>query len=98
MALQSSIGIFTDTYTSLRSVRSEPCDLIQGKLDWANQMLKRLNVDVKVIGNIDPSPSVIFVGNHISYLDIPLIFARVPEISFVAKNEIRHWPLFGAGA
>ena len=36
----------------------------------------------------------IFVGNHISYLDIPLLIKHYPVI-FVAKKEIIHWPYIG---
>lgn len=36
----------------------------------------------------------LFVGNHLSYLDIPLIGAALP-ISFIAKKEVAGWPLFG---
>lgn len=36
----------------------------------------------------------LFVGNHLSYLDIPLIGAALP-ISFIAKKEVANWPVFG---
>jgi 1-acyl-sn-glycerol-3-phosphate acyltransferase len=38
------------------------------------------------------------VGNHLSYLDIPLLMQSSPNISFVAKEEVGRWPVIGAGA
>tara|TARA_B100000749_G_scaffold280431_2_gene276477 strand:- start:287 stop:1096 length:810 start_codon:yes stop_codon:yes gene_type:complete len=37
---------------------------------------------------------VLFVSNHVSYLDIVVLAAHL-EASFVAKREVAHWPLFG---
>jgi 1-acyl-sn-glycerol-3-phosphate acyltransferase len=37
---------------------------------------------------------VLFVSNHSSYLDIPVLGALIPA-SFVAKAEVADWPLFG---
>jgi 1-acyl-sn-glycerol-3-phosphate acyltransferase len=34
------------------------------------------------------------VANHVSWLDIPLIGAALP-VSFVAKEEVKSWPVFG---
>lgn len=60
--------------------------------------LKKLNVELEVVGKITDDYSVIFVGNHISYLDIPLLMARAKNISFVAKQELKSWPVFGEAA
>jgi lyso-ornithine lipid O-acyltransferase len=37
---------------------------------------------------------LLLVGNHISYLDIPVL-ASCGDITFVAKSEVAGWPLFG---
>lgn len=37
---------------------------------------------------------VLFVANHSSYLDIPVLSTQVP-CSFIAKSEVDSWPLFG---
>ncbi len=39
----------------------------------------------------------LFVANHCSYLDIPVI-ARDAAATFVAKAEVARWPLFGQAA
>lgn len=43
----------------------------------------------------EPPPSGrLFVANHRSYVDIPLVLAHVPAV-FLSKREIGEWPLFG---
>ncbi|HYN39386.1 MAG TPA: lysophospholipid acyltransferase family protein [Rhodospirillales bacterium] len=37
------------------------------------------------------------VANHVSYLDIPVLAALI-DGTFVAKNEVGSWPLFGTAA
>lgn len=39
--------------------------------------------------------AVIYVCNHISYLDIPLMMNVLPEANFVSKKEVADWPLVG---
>ena len=45
-------------------------------------------------GRADPR-AVMFVGNHGSYLDIPVLGAMIGGGVFVAKSEVAGWPLFG---
>ena len=49
---------------------------------------------VRVIGEPVRGRGVLLVANHTSYLDI-LVFSSVLPVSFVAKSEVRTWPLFG---
>lgn len=37
---------------------------------------------------------VVYLANHVSYLDIPAVGALLPA-AFVAKSEVAGWPLFG---
>ena len=41
-----------------------------------------------------PSPPFFLVSNHLSYLDIIPIFLNL-NCTFVAKKEVKHWPLLG---
>ncbi|MFA5265858.1 MAG: lysophospholipid acyltransferase family protein [Opitutaceae bacterium] len=41
-----------------------------------------------------PPKGTLIVANHISYLDIIVISASMPVV-FVAKSEVRGWPIFG---
>jgi lyso-ornithine lipid O-acyltransferase len=50
---------------------------------------------VVVIREGEPSPAGrLFVANHRSYVDIPLVLSHVPAV-FLAKSDIGDWPLFG---
>jgi 1-acyl-sn-glycerol-3-phosphate acyltransferase len=60
---------------------------------WANAILRSLGVRLETKGVPCPDP-VLLVGNHISYIDIPLVMAATPTL-FVAKKEIASWPLIG---
>ena len=63
------------------------------KQTWSAALLDALGVDV----DADPSQAVsgaLLVANHVSWLDIFVINAVLPS-AFVAKEEVRHWPLIG---
>ncbi len=68
------------------------------KQEWAKSVLKQLKVQLTVTGAPTTERPAIFVGNHISYLDIVLLLACIPDVSFVAKQELANWPVFGKGA
>jgi lyso-ornithine lipid O-acyltransferase len=63
---------------------------------WLQQtcglVLRRLGVEARCRGH-RPGQGLI-VSNHLSYLDIPVFAAATPCI-FVAKREVRAWPIFG---
>lgn len=42
----------------------------------------------------DTGRQILFVGNHLSYLDITVLGGLLPA-SFIAKKEVANWPLFG---
>jgi 1-acyl-sn-glycerol-3-phosphate acyltransferase len=50
--------------------------------------------DIIHVGEISKSHPTLFVANHSSYLDIPVLGATLPA-SFVAKTEVASWPGFG---
>ena len=51
-------------------------------------------VKVIVEGEICTDPGVVYMGNHISYLDVQTL-GSVLKGCFVAKKEIESWPFFG---
>lgn len=53
-----------------------------------------LGLDVKVRGRISRKRPTLFVCNHLSYMDIPVLGSLI-EGSFVAKTEVGTWPGFG---
>ena len=60
---------------------------------WSKRMLKVLGVSLRCKGVAHPGP-VLFVANHISWLDILAINAVHPA-RFVSKADVRHWPFLG---
>lgn len=62
------------------------------KQRWSARLLELLDISLAWSGDI---PRVgLLVANHISFVDVLAINAIVP-VSFVAKNEVRSWPLIG---
>jgi 1-acyl-sn-glycerol-3-phosphate acyltransferase len=60
---------------------------------WARGMLAVIGIEVRVKGHPAPGP-VLMAANHISWLDI-LVMHAACHCRFVAKSEIRSWPLLG---
>lgn len=48
----------------------------------------------KVKGAFHNGKKVIFVGNHLSYIDICAIGGKLPA-TFISKKEVKGWPIFG---
>jgi 1-acyl-sn-glycerol-3-phosphate acyltransferase len=61
---------------------------------WARRMLAIIGIEVRVKGHPAQGP-VLMAANHISWLDI-LVMHAACHCRFVAKSEIRRWPLVGA--
>jgi 1-acyl-sn-glycerol-3-phosphate acyltransferase len=64
---------------------------------WADEVLLSLHLNVITTGASPASTPSLFLGNHISYLDIPVLLSLAP-VSFVAKSELARWPVMGASA
>jgi len=47
------------------------------------------------IGEISDARPTLFVSNHTSYLDITMLSALIPGVSFISKAEVADWPFFG---
>lgn len=60
---------------------------------WFATICKILRVNTQVTGEIEVA-SVMYVSNHVSWLDIPLIASHANP-RFLSKQDIRHWPLIG---
>jgi 1-acyl-sn-glycerol-3-phosphate acyltransferase len=65
---------------------------------WAASILRVSGIRVKLNGlkNIDPSKSYIYMANHQSNFDIPVLLAHLPvQFRWLAKAELFKIPLFG---
>ncbi|MBA3581627.1 MAG: 1-acyl-sn-glycerol-3-phosphate acyltransferase [Gammaproteobacteria bacterium] len=60
---------------------------------WSKGACKRLGLRVHVSGT-PATDSAMFLSNHISWLDIPVLQSLV-SASFVSKAEVRQWPIIG---
>jgi 1-acyl-sn-glycerol-3-phosphate acyltransferase len=65
----------------------------------ARALLRSLAVRVEVRGwKPDSGRECLIVGNHVSWLDTYVIHSVRPHARFVAKAEVRRWPLVGTMA
>jgi 1-acyl-sn-glycerol-3-phosphate acyltransferase len=71
-------------------------DRLKARAVWqqgtARRLLRVLRVSSEVHGTIPPTG--LLVCNHLSYLDIIVLAAMTPAV-FVAKREVKSWPVFG---
>lgn len=64
---------------------------------WGATLMRYLKVDIAFKGAPISSGPTLFVGNHMSYLDIPVFYSQ-RTATFVAKRQVARWPIFGAAA
>ncbi len=64
------------------------------KRHWSRVLLVLCGIQTTRSGSPLTSGPVLFVSNHVSWLDIFLLNAVRPTV-FVAKSEIRLWPVLG---
>lgn len=62
----------------------------------SRETLKSSGVEIYCSGQPDTRAGIL-VGNHISYLDIPLILSQIPVV-FLSKAELLSWPIIGGAA
>src|SRR5262245_2622629 len=83
------------SYGSRCALRS-PAKLQVTRAAWlqrsSRRVLRIFQIQTRVVGSVPRNG--LLVCNHLSYLDV-LILAALNPSSFVAKSEVRHWPMFG---
>jgi 1-acyl-sn-glycerol-3-phosphate acyltransferase len=65
---------------------------------WARVILRTIGVPVKVVGMeaIDTSRSHVYVVNHLSALDVPVLYDSLPfQFRILAKKELFRYPFMG---
>ncbi|MDH5682372.1 MAG: 1-acyl-sn-glycerol-3-phosphate acyltransferase [Spirochaetota bacterium] len=65
---------------------------------WAKQLIWISGVKIEATGleNIDPEKNYVFISNHASLFDIPILLSIIKcEIKMVAKKELVYIPIFG---
>lgn len=62
---------------------------------WSQRMLSAMGVRLRCTGaDAAPGP-LLWVANHLSWLDI-LVMNAVQPARFVSKADVKHWPVLGA--
>ena len=63
---------------------------------WSRGLLRIFGIELSVQGEV-PSSIVghLVVANHVSWLDIAAIHAVLPQVRFVSKADVKHWPVVG---
>jgi 1-acyl-sn-glycerol-3-phosphate acyltransferase len=61
---------------------------------WSRRVLRAMGVALRAQGQLGPGAKML-VANHVSWLDVMVLHALCPQARFVAKSEVRYWPLIG---
>ena len=61
---------------------------------WHRIACHLLKVRIHIHGQIEKKRPILLAVNHSSWLDI-LVLGAVADVVFVAKSEVRDWPVFG---
>jgi 1-acyl-sn-glycerol-3-phosphate acyltransferase len=75
-------------------LRFNPAQALSFPCWYHRRCLQLFGIRVEVVGEPAAAKPCLFVANHSSYLDIPVLGSILPT-SFVAKAEVAGWPLFG---
>jgi 1-acyl-sn-glycerol-3-phosphate acyltransferase len=81
-----------------------PLQLLSLRFDWKlRRYLPRywhrivcywLGIRVRVIGDMERQRPLMLAANHASWIDI-LALSSIADVAFIAKSEVRDWPIFG---
>ncbi|HEY0195407.1 MAG TPA: lysophospholipid acyltransferase family protein [Kofleriaceae bacterium] len=76
-------------------------DAIDQRTRWfGRRVVELLGIDLTVVGaDHVPDRAVVYMSNHQSHLDIPMLYASLPSptIRMLAKTELFRIPLWGRG-
>ncbi|PDT44938.1 1-acyl-sn-glycerol-3-phosphate acyltransferase [Sinorhizobium fredii] len=61
---------------------------------WHRIACRLLGLRVRVHGQLDRRRPLLISANHVSWKDV-LVLSSVADVVFVAKSEVKDWPVFG---
>ena len=61
---------------------------------WHTIIARLLGLRIQVIGELSAERPLLIAANHSSWADI-VVLSSIAEVSFIAKSEVKSWPLFG---
>jgi 1-acyl-sn-glycerol-3-phosphate acyltransferase len=93
LVLHLLVGVVKAALLLPRASRARRTEMIRL---WSVRVLTILNVRLRIKGEVPNSSTagVMFVANHVSWLDIYLLNSVRP-LRFVSKSEVRAWPVIG---
>lgn len=62
--------------------------------NWSRVLMACCGVTIRIHGTPKRDGAVLWVANHVSWVDI-FVMDSVRAVSFIAKSDIRKWPLLG---
>ncbi|MCB1681690.1 MAG: 1-acyl-sn-glycerol-3-phosphate acyltransferase [Rhodospirillales bacterium] len=83
----SPLQLLVLTFTKGKHAYDVPCL-------WHKAICSVMRIRITIVGPPAREYQTLYVGNHLSYLDIPAI-GSIIKGSFVAKKDVESWPLFG---
>ncbi len=91
-------------WTLIAALVQSVCLLVPGRakalfprLYWST-VCRMLGLSVRVVGQpAPPGAPVVYVSNHSSWLDIPVLGGRLTT-SFISKDDVAGWPIIGTVA
>lgn len=61
---------------------------------WHRAACHTLGLRVRVHGTVEKNRPLMIAANHASWKDI-MVLGSITDVVFIAKNEVRDWPVFG---
>lgn len=61
---------------------------------WHRVTHRMLGLRIHIHGALDPRRPLLIASNHSSWKDI-IVLAAVADVVFIAKSEVKSWPVFG---
>jgi 1-acyl-sn-glycerol-3-phosphate acyltransferase len=91
-ALMGSLSLFFSLFSSNGRAQHKCARIWSRMLLWA----ARVQVEAENLDKIPPGGSFVFISNHRSYFDIPVILASIPaQFRFFAKKSLFYVPFIG---
>jgi len=69
-------------------------ELSERMIAWAKDIIGQVGIRVHHLGEPPMQAPGVLIGNHVSYVDIPVMMSLAPTV-FVSKAEVGNWPILG---
>jgi 1-acyl-sn-glycerol-3-phosphate acyltransferase len=97
------VGLFTLPLSFLIVLASpfsrigKPADAVARLWAWTILRIGGIRLKVRGLDRLEPGRHYIFIANHQSYLDIPVLVKSLPrfQLRWIAKKELGYIPFFG---